>query len=194
MDAPGRDLGGDRRARRGRAVAGHSSGFFPYRPSLAALRDRALGLAMLWAGYSALTSESRQVVSLQTRIMLDNPRPALAQLGTSTIDKNQWAAIEVREMGAFVPAQQQQQQRRPRRRQPRQPEPQAQQQQQPQRITFGALDQVTCPRCGGRMWLTRRCPSGENYERQTFGCRACAHELERTVDAAGQPPAGDGSG
>lgn len=71
--------------------------------------------------------------------------------------------------------------------------PAEQQQQQPQRVTFGALDQINCPNCGGGMRLTRRCPDpalAETHERQTFACRACDHEMERVVDADGQPPTG----
>jgi transposase-like protein len=65
-----------------------------------------------------------------------------------------------------------------------------QQQQQPQR--FGALDQIRCPKCGDRMWLTRRSPRDEHYEHQSFLCRSCEHEVQRTVDVEGRAPP-DGS-
>ena len=62
-----------------------------------------------------------------------------------------------------------------------------QQQRQPQR-SFGADDTPACPNCGNRMYLTRRTPHSEHgasYERQTFTCDGCRHEIERSADNIG---------
>jgi hypothetical protein len=65
-----------------------------------------------------------------------------------------------------------------------------QQQAQPQ-PGFGALDQIACPACGKAMGLARRSPDaahGEAFELQTFCCRGCDREIQRSVDAQGRPP------
>jgi hypothetical protein len=57
---------------------------------------------------------------------------------------------------------------------------------------FGATDTLTCPKCKNLMRLTRRAPHpsrGYDFEPQTFTCRICQHELERTADRAGEVPA-----
>ena len=54
---------------------------------------------------------------------------------------------------------------------------------------FGADDRLACPNCGKSMAVTRRSPDadfGLRYERQIFTCRACRHQIERTVDADGK--------
>jgi hypothetical protein len=56
---------------------------------------------------------------------------------------------------------------------------------------FGAEQNLVCPECGKSVHVTRRSPDtdlGEAYERQTFSCDECDYELERTVDADGNPP------
>ena len=52
---------------------------------------------------------------------------------------------------------------------------------------FGVADRLPCPNCGDHMSLTRRGPHADHldYERQTFTCRACDHQIERIVDADG---------
>jgi transposase-like protein len=57
--------------------------------------------------------------------------------------------------------------------------------------TFGADDKPGCPKCGMTMTLIRRTPHSEHgdaYERQTFTCRECGHEIERSADTQGKPP------
>jgi hypothetical protein len=54
--------------------------------------------------------------------------------------------------------------------------------------SFGAGDQPICPRCGKTMSLSRRTPHsehGQSYERQTFTCRECSHDIERSVNKRG---------
>jgi hypothetical protein len=54
---------------------------------------------------------------------------------------------------------------------------------------FGAADTPTCPKCKNLMRLTRRAPHptrGYDFELQTFTCRICQHEVERTADRAGE--------
>jgi transposase-like protein len=56
--------------------------------------------------------------------------------------------------------------------------------------SFGSADELRCPQCGGTMSLTRRTPHsehGDSYERQTFTCRECRHEIERSTDTHGKP-------
>lgn len=56
--------------------------------------------------------------------------------------------------------------------------------------SFGAGDQPVCPRCGKTMSLSRRTPHsehGQSYERQTFTCRACGYDIERSADKRGMP-------
>jgi hypothetical protein len=58
------------------------------------------------------------------------------------------------------------------------------------RRSFGAGDHTTCPKCGKVMSLSRRTPHsehGDTYERQTFTCRECGHEVERGADTHGKP-------
>jgi hypothetical protein len=33
-----------------------------------------------------------------------------------------------------------------------------------------------CPRCGGRMWLTRIEPDKPGYEQRVFSCTLCQHD------------------
>jgi hypothetical protein len=56
-------------------------------------------------------------------------------------------------------------------------------------IRFGATDIPECPKCRNHMRLTRRVPHpayGVEFERQTFKCRSCSHEMERNADRAGE--------
>jgi hypothetical protein len=58
-----------------------------------------------------------------------------------------------------------------------------------QPVGFGANDNPTCPECKSLMRLTRRAPHpiyGDEFERQTFECRSCRHEIERNADRAGE--------
>ena len=53
---------------------------------------------------------------------------------------------------------------------------------------FGVDDKPSCPKCHEPMSLTRRGPHADynlQYERQTFTCFGCGHEIERVVDALG---------
>jgi len=57
------------------------------------------------------------------------------------------------------------------------------------RIRFGATDMPECPKCRNHMFLTRRVPHptyGVEFERQTFKCRSCSHEVERNADRLGE--------
>jgi hypothetical protein len=57
------------------------------------------------------------------------------------------------------------------------------------RIRFGATDIPECPKCRNHMLLTRRVPHptyGVEFERQTFKCRSCSHEMERNADRTGE--------
>jgi hypothetical protein len=54
---------------------------------------------------------------------------------------------------------------------------------------FGQTDTPTCPQCKNCMHLTRRTPYqqyGHDFERQTFTCRVCHHEVERNADRQGE--------
>lgn len=54
---------------------------------------------------------------------------------------------------------------------------------------FGATDNPVCPDCKNRMRLTRRSPHpsrGDDFERQTFVCRVCEHEIERDANVLGE--------
>ena len=54
--------------------------------------------------------------------------------------------------------------------------------------SFGTDDELVCPKCSKVMRLTRRGPHtehGDVYERQTFTCRQCNHEIERSADTHG---------
>jgi hypothetical protein len=56
--------------------------------------------------------------------------------------------------------------------------------------SFGAGDRPICPLCGNTMSLSRRTPHsehGDSYELQTFTCRGCGHEIERSADKRGTP-------
>ena len=59
---------------------------------------------------------------------------------------------------------------------------------------WGAEDTPLCPKCGQRMFVTRRAPhpQHENYERQTLLC-ICGEEVQRSADAKGDPHASDPS-
>jgi DNA-directed RNA polymerase subunit RPC12/RpoP len=53
---------------------------------------------------------------------------------------------------------------------------------------FGKDDVLVCPRCGGRMTVSRRTPSpdfGPDFEHQTFHCAECSNEIGRDVDREG---------
>jgi len=53
---------------------------------------------------------------------------------------------------------------------------------------FGATDTPICPECKNLMRLIRRMPHpkfGYDFELQTFTCRVCQHEVERTADRQG---------
>jgi transposase-like protein len=54
---------------------------------------------------------------------------------------------------------------------------------------FGATDNPVCPKCKNRMRLTRRTSHpvrGYDFERQTFTCSVCQHEIERDADSLGE--------
>jgi hypothetical protein len=54
---------------------------------------------------------------------------------------------------------------------------------------FGATDTPVCPECKNLMRITRRTPHpeyGYDFELQTFTCRVCHHEIERTADLLGE--------
>jgi hypothetical protein len=56
--------------------------------------------------------------------------------------------------------------------------------------SFGSADRVACPICRYPMGLIRRTPHSElgaDYERQTFACYECGHEVERSADKIGHP-------
>ena len=60
-------------------------------------------------------------------------------------------------------------------------------QQHPYR-SFGADDHPTCPKCGQRMYVSRRTPHplAPQHEVQTFTCKECEEELIRCVDGNGR--------
>ena len=61
-------------------------------------------------------------------------------------------------------------------------------------IRFGAHDGPICPTCNRQMIVNRRTPHplyGSTYELQTFECRTCPYEIERSADRAGLPHASD---
>jgi hypothetical protein len=53
--------------------------------------------------------------------------------------------------------------------------------------SFGVNDKPPCANCGQPSSLIRRSPDDfdRRYERQTFVCFKCDHEIERVVDAEG---------
>ena len=56
-------------------------------------------------------------------------------------------------------------------------------------ISFGIDDTRICPECKNRMRLSRRMPHpkfGYDFELQTFTCRVCQHEIERSADCLGE--------
>jgi hypothetical protein len=58
-----------------------------------------------------------------------------------------------------------------------------------QPVAFGANDTPTCAECKSPMRVIRRTPHpiyGNDFERQTFECRTCRHEVERSADCAGE--------
>jgi len=60
--------------------------------------------------------------------------------------------------------------------------------------SFGADHGPTCPACSWEMHVTRREPHplhGNKYELQTFECRTCRNEIERSADRSGLPHSGD---
>jgi hypothetical protein len=61
-------------------------------------------------------------------------------------------------------------------------------------IRFGADEGPTCPACNCTMCVTRRAPHpiyGSTYELQTFECRTCKFEIERSADRGGLPHLSD---
>jgi hypothetical protein len=61
-------------------------------------------------------------------------------------------------------------------------------------IRFGAHHGPTCPACTRMMYVTRRTPHplyGNTYELQTFKCRTCGDEIERSADQSGLPHVAD---
>jgi hypothetical protein len=61
-------------------------------------------------------------------------------------------------------------------------------------IRFGARNGPTCPDCTRPMYVTRRTPHplyGITYELQTFECRTCGGEIERSADRSGLPHLSD---
>jgi hypothetical protein len=57
-------------------------------------------------------------------------------------------------------------------------------------VGFGADVGPKCPTCGWMMLVTRRTPHpvhGNKYELQTFRCRTCEGEIERSADRDGLP-------
>lgn len=58
----------------------------------------------------------------------------------------------------------------------------------------GAHQGPTCPSCTRTMYVTRRTPHpiyGDTYELQTFECRTCGYEAERSADRSGLPHLSD---
>ena len=63
-----------------------------------------------------------------------------------------------------------------------------------EQIRFGANDSPHCPGCATRMRLTRRAPHplyGYDYELQSFECRNCGLQTNRSADIVGLPHSGD---
>jgi hypothetical protein len=64
----------------------------------------------------------------------------------------------------------------------------------PTQIRCGAHQGPTCPACARTMNVTRRTPHpiyGDTYELQTFECRTCKLEIERSADRIGLPHPSD---
>ena len=63
-------------------------------------------------------------------------------------------------------------------------------------IRFGVDEGPNCPTCNRQMNITRRTPHpiyGCAYELQTFECRICRLEVDRSADRAGHPHLSEGS-
>ncbi len=61
-------------------------------------------------------------------------------------------------------------------------------------IKFGVHEGPICPACAKTMQVTRRTPHplhGHTYELQTFECRTCGNEIERSADRSGRPHVSD---
>jgi hypothetical protein len=61
-------------------------------------------------------------------------------------------------------------------------------------IRFGSHQVPTCPACKRIMNVIRRTPHpiyGDTYELQTFECRTCKFETERSADSSGLPHLSD---
>jgi hypothetical protein len=59
---------------------------------------------------------------------------------------------------------------------------------------FGAHEGPKCSLCNRTMCVTRRTPHpiyGDTYELQTFECRTCGYEIERSADRSGLPHLSD---
>ena len=57
-------------------------------------------------------------------------------------------------------------------------------------VGFGADNGPMCLTCRWAMHVTRRMPHtvyGNRYELQTFQCRKCKREIERSADSEGNP-------
>jgi len=60
--------------------------------------------------------------------------------------------------------------------------------------SFGGDNGPNCPSCTWMMHVKRRTPHpvyGHAYELQTFECRACRFEIERSADQSGLPHLSD---
>jgi hypothetical protein len=56
-------------------------------------------------------------------------------------------------------------------------------------VSFGIDDMPVCTECNNSMRITRRSPHptyGLNFEFQTFACRVCRYEINRSADIAGE--------
>jgi hypothetical protein len=43
------------------------------------------------------------------------------------------------------------------------------------------LSQPVCPKCGGRMWLSRIEPDEPNHDKRTFECPQCENVVSEVV-------------
>jgi len=43
------------------------------------------------------------------------------------------------------------------------------------------LSQPICPKCGGRMWLSRIEPDEPHHDKRTFECPQCEHVVSEVV-------------